>query len=142
MFECDSIYHILNRRNAQKQTPLYVAAKHGHLDVIQFLLKKGANPKFLSYVSSAEPESLLEVSIRWSHVQIVVFLLEEVEWTKEEVKLAYRHVMEEESNSTLKRMLEEYSKKKFGKLYTFFSLRRCCTLCCCCTPQLLNESIY
>lgn len=34
MYEVDSIYHILNRRNAQKQTPLYVAAKHGHLDVI------------------------------------------------------------------------------------------------------------
>ena len=34
MYNPDSIYHILNLKNAQKQTPLYVAAKHGHLDVV------------------------------------------------------------------------------------------------------------
>jgi hypothetical protein len=34
MFSMDSKYYILNNRNAEKQTPLYVAAKHGHLDVI------------------------------------------------------------------------------------------------------------
>ena len=44
MYNADSKFHVLNRKNAQKQSPLYVAAKHGHLDVIQFLLEQGANP--------------------------------------------------------------------------------------------------
>ena len=34
MYSTDSPYHILNRVNAFKQTPLYVAAKYGHLDVL------------------------------------------------------------------------------------------------------------
>lgn len=34
MYSPDSPYHILNRVNAFKQTPLYVAAKYGHLDVL------------------------------------------------------------------------------------------------------------
>jgi ankyrin repeat protein len=39
MYNIDSVNHILNRKNAQKQTPLYVASKHGHLDVVQYLLE-------------------------------------------------------------------------------------------------------
>ena len=68
MYESDSPYHIVNKCNGFKQTPLYVAAKYGHLDVIQFLLRQGANPHFYSLVQPDEFESILEVSVRWSHV--------------------------------------------------------------------------
>lgn len=34
MYSVTSPYHILNRWNTHRQSPLYVAAKNGHLDMI------------------------------------------------------------------------------------------------------------
>ena len=68
MYNEESPYHIVNRYNTFKQTPLYVAAKYGHLDVIQFLLRRNANPHIYSLAAPNEYESILEVSVRWSHV--------------------------------------------------------------------------
>jgi len=45
-----------------------------------------------------------------------------VEWSKDEIRLAYRHVVQEAKTHKLKVILENYSKSKFGKIYTFFSL--------------------
>lgn len=39
MYNVESKYHILNLKNVARQTPLYVASKHGHLDVVQYLLE-------------------------------------------------------------------------------------------------------
>jgi hypothetical protein len=57
-------------------------------------------------VSRTESETLLEVSIRWSHVQIVNYLLEDINWTKDEIKLAFRHVIEEDESNAIRVMLE------------------------------------
>lgn len=74
-------------------------------------------------VSKREAESVLEVSVRWSHVNIVRYLLAEVDyaWTKEQISASYQHVKEEKDNPELKRLLRVYSKIKFGKLYTCFT---------------------
>jgi hypothetical protein len=47
--------------------------------MLQFLLKLGADPRLPSMVSKREAESVLEVSVRWSHVHIVRYLLTEVD---------------------------------------------------------------
>lgn len=122
MYGTDSAYHILNRWNTHRQSPLYVAAKHGHLDMVSFLISQGADPKYHSMVSKREYESILEVSVRWSHVQIVRYLLENVDWSKEEVHKSYQHVADDEDNPVLKKLLEDYSRVKFGKIYTCFRL--------------------
>ncbi|CDW79759.1 UNKNOWN [Stylonychia lemnae] len=63
--------HLVNKKNENGQTPLYVAAKNGHLRVIQFFIEEGANPHLLSIITSSneekqkkiERESILDVAI-------------------------------------------------------------------------------
>jgi len=43
-----------------------VAAKHGNLAIVEFLLKNGANPKIESAISEFESENLLEGTARWN----------------------------------------------------------------------------
>ncbi len=105
MYDVDSAYHILNRWNTHRQTPLYVAAKHGHIDMLNFLLTSGADPKLPSLVSHTEQESILEVSVRWSHVQIVKYLLTKCQWQKPEIQAAFKHVREDSDNSEIRQML-------------------------------------
>jgi ankyrin repeat protein len=86
-----------------------VAAKHGHLDVIEFLIERGANPHIRSYVSHKEKENLLEVSIRWSHVLIVEYLISNVKWKKHEITSAYKILINDSEDSTLKVIVKKYS---------------------------------
>lgn len=102
MYDIDSHYHMLNRWNTHRQSPLYIAAKHGHLDMMTFLLDIGADPKFPSLVSRIEQETILDVSVRWSHVHIVSFLLARVQWTKDEIMSAFEHVKEESDNNEIR----------------------------------------
>ncbi len=120
MYGLDSPYHILNRWNTHRQSPLYVAAKHGRLDVMVFLIGLGADPKMPSMVSKRESESVLEDSVRWSHVQIVRYLVEHIDWSKDEVQNAMLQVEDDDGNPIIKKMLKDYSKLKFGKIYTCF----------------------
>ena len=125
MFSIDNKHHILNNKNSSNQTPLYVGAKNGHLDVVQFLLERGANPHIKSYVSVNEKESLLDVSIRWSHIQIVEYLLKNVKWTRKEIQMAYKNVADEDDISVIKVALKSYSKRKFGGWFAICQLTRC-----------------
>ena len=92
MYDIESPYHVLNRFNTHGQSPLYVAAKHGHLDMMIFLIQQGADPKIpsvLAYTNN-ERETLLEVSVRWSHVHIVSYLLKNFKhWSKDDIAHAY-----------------------------------------------------
>jgi len=90
--------------------------------VLAFLLLNGALPKLKSEVSKTESETLLDVSVRWSHTQVVRFLLENVEWSKEEVKSALGHLKGESKRHPLKVMLREYGRRQFGNVYTFCCL--------------------
>lgn len=78
MFDITNDMHLLNLFNTQNQRPLHVACKNGHLEIVKLLLNNGANPHLNSYVDENEHENLLEVSARWSHKNILLFLLETV----------------------------------------------------------------
>ena len=73
-------------------------------------------------ISKWEEETVLEVTVRWSHVQIVHYLLDNVQWTKAEILKAYDHVVEHTDNSEIKELLLNYSNTRFGKFYTCFRL--------------------
>lgn len=44
MLERDDPAFILNHMNSQGYTPLYIAAKNGNLNIVQFLIENKANP--------------------------------------------------------------------------------------------------
>ncbi|CAK91071.1 unnamed protein product (macronuclear) [Paramecium tetraurelia] len=72
--------HIINEVNKKNQkglTPLYVAAKLGHLDICRILVEKGANPQTTVSINGIE-ETPLEVAQRWRHLNIVHFLKQQL----------------------------------------------------------------
>lgn len=77
-------------------------------------------------ISKKEEESVLEVAVRWSHLQIVRYLLHTVEWDKEALGRAFVHVQEDHDNPLIRNMLLSYSRNKFGRAYTCLSLSSFC----------------
>jgi len=49
------------------------------------LLKNGSDPHLKSHVSDEETENLLEVCARWSHLTILDYLLNSIEWKLQEL---------------------------------------------------------
>eukprot|EP00347_Sterkiella_histriomuscorum_P014116 403362111 len=119
--------HLINKRNENGQTPLYVGAKYGHLKVIEFFIELGADPHITSLVQikesndwkcKFEEETILEVAIRWSHLTIVYYLLENIKWTKFEIKKAVK-ICFQTGNISIRKQLMAYKSTNFG----------CCFLC-------------
>jgi len=50
MWAPDDAEHLLNSCNSQGQTPMYIAAKNGNLDVIKLLIENKANYQIKSKV--------------------------------------------------------------------------------------------
>ncbi|CAD8111944.1 unnamed protein product [Paramecium primaurelia] len=72
-YDQKSEYSLVNKKNQKGLTPLYVAAKQGHLEICQILIEKGANPQISVTINGIE-ETPLEVAQRWRHLKIVHFL--------------------------------------------------------------------
>ena len=56
--------------------------------MIKFLLEEGADPKHPSLLEKTNSESILEVAIRWSHYNIVEYLLSEesgIQWDRRDI---------------------------------------------------------
>jgi hypothetical protein len=76
--------HLINRRGWQKQTPLYVATKHGNFEIVKHLLERGADPLYVSEIGKGAEESNLAVAVRWSQIKILKLLLTEIEWPRDQ----------------------------------------------------------
>ncbi len=50
MFDQEDPNHLLNRANNSGHRPLYIAAKHGNIEVVKLLLGHKANPLLTSKV--------------------------------------------------------------------------------------------
>lgn len=57
--------HLINIKNEYGQTPLYVACKHGNLNIVKTLIGEGCNPYIKSIVEKTSKENNLQVSARW-----------------------------------------------------------------------------
>ena len=63
-------------------------------------------------------------------MQIVEYLLRHIVWDRREIALAYRHVRGQQEGNVIKERLKEYSRVRFGKVYTYFALQTCWLSCC------------
>lgn len=80
---------ILNRKNLNGQTPLYIACKYGNSNAVTLLLKYRADPYIQSNAGS-EMETCLEVSARWGYLNIVKILLAQADWPVRELQKAMK----------------------------------------------------
>ena len=69
---------LVNQKNYDGLTPLYIACLNGHLKVAEILMKYGAD-HLLKCGEKKEEQSVLDVSIRWGHIKLVEYLLN-LEW--------------------------------------------------------------
>ena len=51
--------HLINAKNVFGQTPLYVACKHGNLNMVRLLIDQGCNPFIKSSVDKQNEENNL-----------------------------------------------------------------------------------
>ena len=61
----------LNTKNWKGETPIFIAAEYGHLEVFKLLLEKGA----LIDPEDVGPTTLLMIASRWGHPEVVKLLL-------------------------------------------------------------------
>lgn len=82
------------------QTPLYIAAKNGHRDVVRFLLRHGADFLALSLCDDAQ-ETCLEVAVRWHYFPVIKELLKK-SWPSAVLKRSSKLT----TNKEIKKMLD------------------------------------
>jgi ankyrin repeat protein len=83
------------------QTPLYIAAKNGHREVVHFLLVNGADFQTLSDFDSAQ-ETCLEVAVRWHYIPVIQELMKK-SWPSATLKRCERMTDNKEVKKLLKR---------------------------------------
>jgi len=82
ILEPDDPFFILNHKNNNGHTPLYIAAKNGNLDVIKLLIEFKANYLIESKSSHQDKSSELPVQVaaRWGHGPIVEYFLKNCDY--------------------------------------------------------------
>ncbi|CAF1104808.1 unnamed protein product [Adineta steineri] len=66
----------VNAIGGRRLTPLHIACEYGHLDVVKYLVQKGASPT----LRNAQLFNCLEISIQKQHEEIVKYLLQRPNW--------------------------------------------------------------
>lgn len=79
-------FALINKRNKDGLTPLYIACRNGNYEVVKCLLEENADFLIDSVVEN-ETESNLEVAVRWGHTNIVLELAK-YKWPKKVLKRA------------------------------------------------------
>lgn len=99
---------LINKRNPNGQTPLYVACKNGNFEAVMLIISSNADHRLASLVDGEE-ESSLEVAVRWGHNNIVKELLK-LEWPKKVLHKARKIA----STSDMQELLKRKKTQKVG----------------------------
>lgn len=89
--------------------PLYESCKHGFLDTVMLLIKFGADPLLMSD-NGGEAETCLEVAVRWNHIHIVKYLMENYLWNQKVLRNCFKATC----NPIVKNILAPKLMKKRG----------------------------
>lgn len=71
--------YFVNKPNADSQTFLYTACLNGHLKVVKLLLDCDAD-HLMKYGIGRDAISVLDAAVRWNHLKLVEFLIDENEF--------------------------------------------------------------
>lgn len=75
MYDRSNNQHLINKHNSNGYNAAYIAAKHGHRKIIEFLFRNEADLTIQSAVSGKYQEQPIEVAARWQHHDLVVWML-------------------------------------------------------------------
>lgn len=95
IYEFGDPLSLVNKPNQIGQRPLYIAVKNGSLEIVKLLVRFHADPKLKSKITLSDGsfvhDSVLDAAARWNNIQILEYLLEKFEWTKQEKEAAASH---------------------------------------------------
>lgn len=98
---------LMNKRNQDGLTPLYIACRNGNYEVVKYLLDQNADFLINSTVET-ETESNLEVAVRWGHLKIVLELLK-YKWPKSTISKARKLTKDSKILKILKNPQKKHS---------------------------------
>ncbi|CDW90849.1 UNKNOWN [Stylonychia lemnae] len=111
--------HLINIKNVFGQTPLYVACENGNLNIVKMLVANGANVFIKSNIDKENEENNLQCAARWKYFDIVKYLIENMDWTKQDLKEA---ILIPDLQRRIKNLLIDHYQLRYGKIYCM----RCC----------------
>ena len=79
----------MGNKKKDNQTLLYTAGVCGHLNIVKLLISLGSD-FLLRCGEIGEENSVLDSTIRWNHITIVNYYLEELKWPKEYLNKALK----------------------------------------------------
>ncbi|CAG9310429.1 unnamed protein product [Blepharisma stoltei] len=97
---------LLNKRNRQGMTPLYLSSMNGNYDIVKLLLDSGADHLITSSIGSEEV-TCIEVAARWRHARIVE-LLANKEWPSNTLD----KVLKESKSPSVENIVRKSTKNK------------------------------
>jgi hypothetical protein len=107
-YDAESPFRLANKPNHKGYTPLYIACKNGHLELVKLLIEFKANPYQLCKISPKEKESVLIVAARWGHIDILKYLLsDKFIWPQKELKKACKEAQNNQTKKVIKMFIEK-----------------------------------
>ncbi|KAM3133337.1 hypothetical protein pb186bvf_014498 [Paramecium bursaria] len=103
LYDTSNPLRLLNKKNQNGLTPLYIACRNGHLQVCEILLKNGADINQPITLNDL-PDYPLAVAIRWKHQEIIQLLLKHKP-SKEQIEVSLPFCNDKRIRSHLARLL-------------------------------------
>eukprot|EP00347_Sterkiella_histriomuscorum_P006312 403353242 len=110
--------HLINIKNPFGKTPLYVACECGNLNIVKMLVENAVNAQLKSQVDKENQETVLQCAARWKHFEIVQYLVENVQWTKQDLKDV---IQIDNLQLRIKKYLIDTYQLRYGKIHC-----KCC----------------
>jgi hypothetical protein len=118
-YDPESPYRLANKPNHKGYTPLYIACKNGHLELVKLLIEFKANPYQLCKISPKDKESIIIVAARWGHIDILKYLLsDKFIWPQKELKKACKEALNNQTKKVIKIFIEKNKSPLLERIFS------------------------
>lgn len=116
----EKIRYFVNKPNADGQTFLYTACLNGHLNVVKLLLDCDAD-YMIKCGNGSEAISVLDAAVRWNHLKLVQFLIEDnefkLDWPRDYLISAIKISTNQNNRNMVKLLKSSKFMKKSGSCF-------------------------